>query len=318
VLHRLPQMLIFDALVREQGISAAARRLGVSKSHISKQLAQLEADLGAQLVQRTTRRFALTELGQEYARHCRALVAQAQEAESMVADRRGKVSGVLHLGVGQSFGRLHVIPRLKAFQQRYPELELEVSLFDHRTNLVDEGLDLWITTYEDKPEGLIGQRLADIGFVLAASPDYLLGHGTPLTPRDLLGHNCITYQSRERRYHEWHFRKEKERQTVQVAGNYRVDLAEAVRDAAMAGLGVAYIANYLLDKELQSGALIPLLPEWRPSQKMAVHAVYARREHLDPKIRLFIDFLKQGFGTPPYWQQRLAPWLGHTLSGLEE
>ena len=105
-------MVIFDALVREQGISAAARRLGVSKSHISKQLAQLETELGAQLVQRTTRRFSLTELGQEYARHCRTLVAVALEADSMVAERRGKVSGVLHLGVGQSFGRLHVIPRL--------------------------------------------------------------------------------------------------------------------------------------------------------------------------------------------------------------
>lgn len=110
------------------GISAAARRLGVSKSHISKQLALLETTLGAQLVQRTTRRFVLTELGQEYARHCHALVAVAQEADSMIAERRGKVSGVLHLGVGQSFGRLHVIPHLKAFQDRYPELELEVSL----------------------------------------------------------------------------------------------------------------------------------------------------------------------------------------------
>ncbi len=91
------------------------------------------------------------------------------------------------------------------------------SLFDHRTNLVDEGLDLWITTYEDKPEALVGQRLADIGFVLVASPDYLLSHGTPLHPRELARHNCITYQSRERRYHEWSFRQGKERQTVQVA-----------------------------------------------------------------------------------------------------
>ena len=245
-------------------------------------------------------------------------MAVALEADSMVAERRGKVSGVLHLGVGQSFGRLHVIPRLKAFQARYPDLELEVSLFDHRTNLVDEGLDLWITTYEDKPEGLVGQRLADIGFVLVASPDYLLSHGTPLHPRDLARHNCITYQSRERRYHEWSFRQGKERQTVQVAGNYRVDLAEAVRDAALAGLGIAYVANYLLDKELQSGQLIPLLPQWRPNQKMAVHAVYARREHLDPKIRLFIDFLKESFGPEPYWAQRLAPWLGGRLSGVEE
>ncbi|TNI88073.1 LysR family transcriptional regulator [Aeromonas allosaccharophila] len=318
MLQRLPQMVIFDALVREQGISAAARRLGVSKSHISKQLALLETTLGAQLVQRTTRRFALTELGQEYARHCHALVAVAQEADSMIAERRGKVSGVLHLGVGQSFGRLHVIPHLKAFQDCYPELELEVSLFDHRTSLVDEGLDLWITTYEDKPEGLVGQRLADIGFVLAASPDYLLSHGTPLHPKDLAQHNCITYQSRERRYHQWAFRQGKERQTVQVAGNYRVDMAEAVRDAALAGLGIAYIANYLLDKELQSGQLIPLLPQWRPNQQMAVHAVYARREHLDPKIRLFIDFLKARFGPEPYWEQRLAPWLGGKLSGSEE
>ena len=199
-----------------------------------------------------------------------------------------------------------MIPRLKAFQDRYPELELEVSLFDHRTNLVDEGLDLWITTYEDKPEALVGQRLADIHFVLVASPDYLLSHGTPLHPRDLAQHNCITYQSRERRYHEWSFRQGKERQTVQVAGNYRVDLAEAVRDAALAGLGIAYVANYLLDKELQSGQLIPLLPQWREPEDGGARRLCQTRAP-DPKIRLFIDFLKESFGPNPYWEQRLAP-----------
>lgn len=176
-----------------------------------------------------------------------------------------------------------MIPRLKAFQARYPDLELEVSLFDHRTNLVDEGLDLWITTYEDKPESLVGQRLADIGFVLVASPDYLLSHGTPLHPRDLAHHNCITYQSRERRYHEWSFRQGKERQTVQVAGNYRVDLAEAVRDAALAGLGIAYVANYLLDKELQSGQLILCCPSgnrtrrWRCTPSMPGESIWIPR-----------------------------------------
>ncbi|QFI55959.1 LysR family transcriptional regulator [Aeromonas simiae] len=309
MLQRLPQMLILDALVREQGFSAAARRLGVSKSYISKQLAQLEANLGAQLVQRTTRRFALTELGEAYARYCRDLTALAQEADAMVAEHQGRVSGVLHLGVGQSFGHLHVVPRLLEFQRRYPEIELEISLFDHSSNLVDKGLDLWITTVEEKPEGLVGQRLADIGFVLAASPDYLLQHGAPQTPQELHQHNCITYQSRERRYDQWHFRHGRERQTVQVSGNYRVDLAEAVRDAALAGLGIAYIADYLLDDELRQGRLIPLLPEWTPSQKMAVHAVYARREHLAPKIRHFIDFLKVEFGHPPYWALRQSPWL---------
>ncbi|ENY71627.1 LysR family transcriptional regulator [Aeromonas diversa] len=310
MLQRLPQMLILDALVREQGFSAAARRLGVSKSYISKQLAQLEASLGAQLVQRTTRRFALTELGEDYARHCRALVIQAQEADSMVAERQGRVSGVLHLGIGQSFGRLHVVPRLQEFQRNYPELELEVSLFDRRSNLVDEGLDLWITTVEDKPEGLVGQRLADIGFVVVASPDYLLQHGTPLTPQDLQHHNCITYQSQERRYDQWQFRRGRERLAVPVSGNYRVDLAEAVRDAALAGLGIAYVANYLLEDELRQGRLIPLFPEWEPSQKMAVHAVYARREHLPPKVRHFIAFLKEIFGHPPHWEARQQPWLG--------
>lgn len=309
LLDRLTQMLLFDALVREQGISAAARRLGVSKSFVSKALAALEAELGAQLVLRSTRRFTLTELGEAYARRCRALVDGAEEAESMVAERRGKVCGELRLGIGQSFGKLHVIPLLRRFQAQHPELDLTVSLFDHRSNLVDDELDLWITTYEDKAEELISQRLADTRFLLVASPDYLRSHGAPRQPQDLLDHNCITYQSRERRHHQWAFRRDRDRSTVTVSGNYRVDLPEAVRDAALAGLGVAYVATYLLDDEIRHGRLVVLLPDWQPSQRMSVYAVYARREHLPPKIRLFIDFLRHEIGDTPYWERRLAPWL---------
>ena len=216
-------------------------------------------------------------------------------------------------GVGQSFGRLHVIPRLKAFQARYPDLELEkLSLFDHRTNLVDEGLDLWITTYEDKPESLVGQRLADIGFVLVASPDYLLSHGTPLHPRIWPITIASPTRAGERRYHEWSFRQGKERQTVQVAGNYRVDLAEAVRDAALAGSASPMWPTTCWTRSCNLVSSSLCCPSgnrtrrWRCTPSMP-------GEHLDPKIRLFIDFLKESFGPGPYWAQRLAPWLGEIV-----
>ncbi|MBV1841424.1 MULTISPECIES: LysR family transcriptional regulator [Photobacterium] len=303
------QMVIFDTLLQAGSFTAAAKQLGVSTSHVSKQLGALEEALNVKLLQRTTRTFTLTNAGQEFAIYARQVVEAVNNATDSMAFERDDVAGVLRLGLSQSFGTMHIIPAIEILQQKYPELQVELSLFDHQADMLADGLDLWITNYENIPQGYVAQRLADTRFVVAASPKYLLKREVPYHPSELVNHNCLTYQSRQRNYSCWEFAKDGEATTVNVSGNYRVDLAEAVRDAAVAGWGVAYLATYLLRDEFRDGKLIQLLPDWQAAQRMPFYAVYPSRKHLPRKITAAIDFFKHHIGEQPYWDKALMPWV---------
>lgn len=298
-------MVIFHALIKHQGFTAAARSLGVSVSHISKQVALLEEAMGIKLVQRTTRSLTPTQAGQSFYKYCQQLVGNVKNAQMEMESQRDDVAGVLRIGLSQSFGTLHIIPALDDLRRLYPNLRVEVSLFDYKVDMLEERLDLWITNNEDLPEGYIAQRLADCQFVVAAAPDYLIEHGTPQTPEDLVDHNCLVYRSRAREYTSWAFSKNDDNYCVKVAGNYTVDLAEAVRDAAISGWGVAYLATYLLHDEFRSGKLIQLLPDWSACQTMPFYAVYPSRQHMPKKLSAVIDFFKQVVGSPCYWDTHL-------------
>ncbi|HIF9436256.1 TPA: LysR family transcriptional regulator [Photobacterium damselae] len=305
--ERASRMAIFHTLVVSGSFTQAALTLGVSTSHVSKQLGLLEADLEVKLVQRTTRSFTLTEEGIQYAKYCAKLVNTIQDADAMVGDVRNEVSGVLKLGLSKSFGTMHIIPAIEHLRKQFPELHVEVSLFDHKANMVEDGLDLWITNVENIPEGYVARKLADTRFIVAASPEYLLHHSAPTHPNELQEHNCLTYQSRHHSHNTWSFNKGTEGLFVTVSGNYRVDLAEAVRDACISGWGIAYLATYLLTDEFRQGKLIQLLPDWEADQAMHFYAVYPSRKHLPKKISAAISFFKHYIGEPPYWDKVLKP-----------
>lgn len=175
--------------------------------------------------------------------------------------------------------------------------------------MLEEGLDLWITNNEHLPEGYVAQRLADSQFVVAASPDYLVKHQTPSHPSELTEHNCLIYRSWERDYTRWSFSSPQEQLSIKVSGNYSVDLAEAVRDAAVAGWGIAYLATYLIGDEFKTGQLIQLFPDWNASQSMPFYAVYPSRRFLPKKTVAVIDFIKQKIGNPCHWDKKLAPYI---------
>jgi len=307
--ERAAQMVIFAALIKHKNFTAAAKSLGVSVSHVSKQLSQLEASLGIKLVQRTTRSFTPTDAGQTFYHHCQQVVQAASSATLEMESQRDEVAGTVRLGLSQSFGTLHIIPAIQQLRETYPLLKVELHLFDYKVDMFEEGLDLWVTNNEHLPEGYIAQRLADCQFVVAASPDYLLKHEKPTVPNDLAQHNCLIYRSWERDYTSWAFTNREQELNVKVSGNYSVDLAEAIRDAAIAGWGIAYLATYLLDDEFRSGKLIQLLPDWRASQTMPFYAVYPSRQHMPKKTSAVIDFIKQRIGSPCHWDQRLAPYI---------
>ncbi len=300
MLENLQQMVILAAIGHEQNFTRAAERLGISKSQVSKQVRYLEERLGCQLVQRSTRTVALTEIGLQYADYGQQLVDTVNEAEAMVAGYRNEIKGVLRIGIAQSFGNIHITSALAEFQKSNPELELEISLFDHRPNLLEEGFDCWIAIHEHPPEGMVARKLANCEFVVVASPDYIAQHGQPETPSDLRRHNCITYQSRERKYVNWAFSRDGVQQSIRVRGNYRIDNAPAVLDAAVSGLGIAYLSTYLMTNEIKNNKLIQLLPEWKTTVDLPIYAVYPRRKYLAPKVRCFIDFMADRMAQAPY------------------
>ena len=300
MLENLQQMVILAAIGHEQNFTRAADRLGISKSQVSKQIRYLEERLGCQLVQRSTRTVALTEIGLQYADYGQQLVDTVNEAEAMVAGYRNEIKGVLRIGIAQSFGNIHITSALAEFQKSNPELELEISLFDHRPNLLEEGFDCWIAIHEHPPEGMVARKLANCEFVVVASPEYIAQHGKPETPSDLRRHNCITYQSRERKYVNWAFSRDGVQQSIRVRGNYRIDNAPAVLDAAVSSLGIAYLSTYLMTNEFEQHKLIQLLPEWKTTVDLPIYAVYPRRKYLAPKVRCFIDFMAERMSQEPY------------------
>ncbi|MCG7496456.1 LysR family transcriptional regulator [Vibrio sp. Of7-15] len=306
MLDNLQQMVILATVANEQHFTRAAERLGISKSHVSKQIRYLEERLGCQLVQRSTRAVSLTELGAQYAEYGQKLLDTVYEADALVAGYQDEIKGVLKVGVAQSFGNKHITQAFAEFKKLHPSLDLDVSLFDHRPHLVEEGFDCWVALHEDPPEGMVARKIADCRFIVCASPEYIEQNGSPTRPAELKQHNCITYQSRERKYIDWEFTRDGLHQTVRVRGNYKIDNAPAVLDAACSGLGIAYLATYLIENELENDKLVQLLPEWKADLDLPIYVVYPRRKYLAPKVRKFIDFLSEQFGNPPYWDLKLA------------
>ncbi|MUH97340.1 LysR family transcriptional regulator [Aliivibrio fischeri] len=305
MLDNLHEMVIFATVANELNFTRAAEKLGISKSHVSKQVKALETRLDCQLVQRNNRSVSITELGSQYAEYCQKLIDIAYEADALLDAHHGRISGVFKVGIAQSFGNSHIIHALAEFQAQFPEIELEVSLFDHKPKLLEDGLDCWIAIHDDLPEGMVARKIADCRFVVAASPGYIEQHGCPTRPAELVKHKCITYQSNERRFNDWEFTRDGVHQVVNVQSNFKIDNASAILDATKAGAGIAYLASYLLENEFDNGSLVRLLKEWQADMKLPIYAVYPRRQHLPPKVRTFIDFLSQQVGNPPHWDKKL-------------
>ncbi|MBB1315946.1 MULTISPECIES: LysR family transcriptional regulator [Aliivibrio] len=305
MLDNLHQMVIFATVANELNFTRAAEKLGISKSHVSKQIKALELRLDCQLVQRNNRSVSITALGSQYAEYSQKLLDIAYEADALLDAHHGRISGVFKVGIAQSFGNRHITHALAVFQELYPELELEVSLFDHKPKLLEDGFDCWIAIHDDLPEGMVARKIADCRFIVAAAPSYLEKHGEPSRPAELSQHKCITYQSNERKFNEWEFTRDGVHQVVNVHSNFKIDNASAILDATKAGAGISYLASYLLENEFANGSLVRLLSEWEADMKLPIYAVYPRRQHLPPKVRTFIDFLSQQVGNPPHWDKKL-------------
>lgn len=291
---------VFAQVVESGGFTAAGSVLGLTPSAVSRQVSQLEDRLGARLLNRTTRRISLTEIGAAYYERARAALDTLAEAEQAVVDLSAAPSGVLRISMPSIFGSFHIAPILPGFVDRHPGIVLDVSINDRFVDLVEDGLDIAIRVAELRDSSLVARRIAPFRRLVAASPDYLARRGTPVAPADLADHDCLVLTSYQPRG-QWQFGAGKTISAVRVSGRIDSNSVDVLRRAALAGIGLVQLPSYVLSADIKSGQLVRLLTGYEADNRN-VYAVYPASRHLSPKVRAFVDYLGETLGQPSYWQ----------------
>ena len=296
----LTDVAVFVQVVDSGSFTAAAERLDLSKSVVSKYVTRLEERLGARLLNRTTRRLSLTEAGRVFYSRSRLGLQAIDEAEAEVSRLQGEPRGTLRINTPMSFGILHVAPALPEFLRRYPHVSVDMSLDDRIVDMVEEGYDVSVRVAELPDSSLVARRLAPCRTVIVAAPAYLERHGTPRAPADLRDHNVITFRYQESALH-WHFKGPGQKTySVPVAGTVQMNNSLALREALLGGAGITRTPTFVVGEDLKAGRLVPLLTDYETLQ-ISVYLVYPQRRHLSPKVRAFVDFLAQRITETPYW-----------------
>ncbi len=274
-------------VVESGGFTAAARKMGMSVSAVTKAIARLEDDLGTQLFNRTTRQVSTTDYGQDFYERCVQVLDDLEDAETLVKSRNVADEGRIRAVVPFSFGRVTLVPALPGFYEQYPNISVELSFSDGPADLVAEGYDVAVRTGQILDSRLTTRLLTRGSQITAASPQYLKKRGTPKTPDDLKDHNCIIGRFGP----EWDFANKKgEKTTVRVSGNTIINSGDAYREAAVAGVGIIQGTYWLVRKDLESGALVEILNDYA-LEGAPISVLYLAKRHLPRKVRVFLDFI---------------------------
>ncbi|MGO8916713.1 MAG: LysR family transcriptional regulator [Stellaceae bacterium] len=301
-MDRLTSLEVFVKVVESQSFAAAAREVGLSPAMVSKHIQALEERLGARLLNRTTRRLSLTEVGRGYFERARQLLTELEEADRAASDLQAAPRGLLKMNAPFSFGIRHVGPAVAAYLAAYPEVSIDISLNDRYVDILAEGVDLALRIGRLADSSLIARRLAPIRLVVCAAPAYLERHGTPRTPQDLAAHNCLLYTYAST-VDEWRFiGPGGEDAVVRVSGHLLANNGDIIVAAALDGLGIALAPTFMAGEHVQAAKLVTLLPGYAAPEG-ALYAVYPPGRHLSPKLRSFVDFLVQRFGEEPEWDR---------------
>ena len=287
--NQLPELLAFVESVELNSLSAAARVLGTTPSAISKRVAKLENRLGIRLLQRTTRSLNLTSEGTTYYEQIARLLRELEAADQSIVSG-DKPIGKLTISASLDFGQWLLVQSIPQFMELYPDVEIDLRLSDRLVDLVVEGIDIAIRLGELDDSSLIRTHLGKASFALCASPDYLDAHGRPLAPNDLLHHNCLCYVFNGRPV-AWDFFISNRWETTPVKGTFNADNGGALLNAAVAGLGITRLCLFQIQKEIEEQQLEVILPD-QLQPGFTVHALVTHRQHLSPRVRAFLDFLK--------------------------
>lgn len=298
----LDDLKLFVRIAQLKSISAAARDLGLTPAGASARLAAFEKRLGARLLHRTTRQATPTVDGLAFLPHAEHVLDAADAARTALGREHVAPRGTLRVAAPASFARMHIVPGLADFYARYPDLVLDLRISDSVVDLVEGAFDVAVRYAELGDSSFIARRLAPDRRILVASPAYLERRGRPCTPDDLANHACLVVGTLDL----WTFmgpdRKPAQRR---VSPMLRINDGEAVRDAALAGLGIAWMATWCAAQELRNGTLVPALPGFPLVSTQTLWALYPSSRELAPKVRAFIDWLVDRIGPEPYWDHGL-------------
>lgn len=286
----------FVEVVESGGFNRAAKRLGISKSVVSRRITRLEADLGARLLNRTTRGINPTEAGLEFKIRSERILAELGEAQEAVAHQGGEVVGRLRVSAPLSFGVRYVAPILAEMAERHTRLEMDVSYSDRMVDLIGERFDAAIRIGTLREPSLVARRIAPVRSLYVASPDYLTRNGRPRTPSDLVSHQCIIYTGRVTA--DWQFRSGKRSIAFRPEGRLRSDSGDAILQWAIAGFGVAEAPSFMVSDALANGSLEPLLLDF-PGPEYAIYVVRPPGTYVPGKVRVLIDTLVERLGAEP-------------------
>jgi DNA-binding transcriptional LysR family regulator len=295
------QISTFVEVVARGSLSAAARAEGIAPAMIGRRLDALEARLGVKLLQRTTRKLALTDEGAAFLEDCQRILAELEEAEAAVSMRSAHATGHLLVSAPAGFGRQHVAPLVPSFLAEHRDVTLNLNLNDRVVDVIGEGVDVAIRIADLSDSSLVGVKLADNHRVVVAAPAYLKRHGTPRTLDDLARHNCLAISS-EGSQRGWTFQQDGKQVTLKVGGNMVCNDGTVLHEWALAGRGLAWRSMWEVGPEIAAGRLAPVLERYAAPGN-DIHAVFAQRRHLPLRIRTFVDFLRRAYTQPDYWRK---------------
>ncbi|MBE9158013.1 LysR family transcriptional regulator [Nodosilinea sp. LEGE 06152] len=290
-MDKLESMRAFTQVVEAGGFAAAARRMDLSRSQVNKLVMNLEDHLQTQLLHRTTRKVSPTDAGRAYYDRCLAILADLEEAELALTQLQQEPRGSLRINAPMTFGTLHLAPLVVEFMAQYPDLQVELVLNDRRIDPIEEGFDITIRIAAQPPgPGLIAHTLAHCPLLLCAAPDYLQQRGTPTHPDDLQHHACLHYGHRSQD-NSWTLVGD-EPHTVTINGPLCCNNGEVLRAAALEGLGIVMLPDFIVEKDLKEGRLHPILAAYSPPA-INIYALYPVNRHLSAKVTRLVEFLAE-------------------------
>ncbi|MEJ2455223.1 MAG: LysR family transcriptional regulator [Candidatus Thiodiazotropha sp.] len=303
-MDRLDSLESFVAVVEAGQFSAAAQRLGIGKSVVSRRVSELEEHLGARLLQRTTRRLSLTEAGREFYPRALQLLEDLAEAEQSVSSGQQSLGGRIRLATPLTFGMLHLGPLINRFMQAHPGVVLDLDMDDGQVNLIQEGVDLALRIGSLEDSSLIALPLATIRTVIVASPDYLAREGTPSTPEELQRHPGLCYSNLPEPQRVRLTDSNGRRFSVTLPLRLLANNGDLLLHATEAGLGVCVSPTFIAYRGIREGRLVPILRDYRLPLATA-YAVYPSRRFVPLRVRALVEYLQQEFGDHPYWDEGL-------------
>ena len=295
----LSNIKVFIEIAELNSLAGAAQKLNISASSVSKQISSLEDRLGVRLLNRTTRRVSITDIGEAYLEKAKNIIEEVEQAEDLVSASQISPRGLLKIAAPSTFGSRHIAPHLPLFLKRYPDIKIELLAFDDHIDIIKESIDIAIRLTELEDSSLIARKIAPGYRTIVANSAYLNEFGEPKTPNDLLKHRLVTYRGRSA-YNDWHFIIDGNPHLMHARGTLTMSSGEHILRSVLNGGGITMLSGHVTGRQVRDGRLKLLLQDY-VREETPIYAVYPSNKHLSPKVRKFVDFLLELYQPKPYW-----------------